>query len=175
MSDERQRRHADRAGHRANRQQGRGHRPNAPASGSFDLVLEAVAGSALGSSGAPYTLTISAIDLTAVSQPWPAQTLRQAFDAASGWMLSGTGPDYQCSQVLGYIVPGGGPAARWSATRCSSWPPGSARAPRSPRSSTATRSCSCNVHGPFATRIRPGRPNPGHSGAPPSSTRTKAP
>ena len=109
MSDERQRRHADRAGHRANRQQGRGHRPNAPASGSFDLVLEAVAGSALGSSGAPYTLTISAIDLTAVSQPWPPRTLHQAFDTASGWALSGTGPDYQCSQVLGYTVPGGGP------------------------------------------------------------------
>jgi len=38
--------------------------PNAPASGGFDLVLAAVAGSALGSSGTPYTLTISAIDLT---------------------------------------------------------------------------------------------------------------
>src|SRR5690348_8831960 len=32
--------------------------PNAPANPGFDLVLEAVAGSALGSSGAPYTLTI---------------------------------------------------------------------------------------------------------------------
>jgi hypothetical protein len=28
--------------------------PNAPASGSFDLVLEAVAGSVLGNGGAPY-------------------------------------------------------------------------------------------------------------------------
>jgi hypothetical protein len=35
------------------------HAPNAPASGGFDLILAAVAGSALGSSGAPYTLTIS--------------------------------------------------------------------------------------------------------------------
>jgi hypothetical protein len=83
--------------------------PNAPASASFDLVLEAVAGSALGSSGAPYTLTISAIDLTAVSQPWPAQTLRQAFDTAHGWELSGTGPDYQCTQTFPISVPGGGP------------------------------------------------------------------
>ena len=83
--------------------------PNAPANPGFDLILEAVAGSALGSSGAPYTLTISAIDLTAVSQPWPAQTLHQAFDTTSGWTLSGTGPDYQCSQVLGYAIPGGGP------------------------------------------------------------------
>ncbi len=83
--------------------------PNAPANPGFDLVVEAVAGSALGSSGAAYTLTISALDLTAVSQPWPTQALRQAFDAASGWTLSGTGPDYQCSQVFGYTVPGGAP------------------------------------------------------------------
>jgi hypothetical protein len=83
--------------------------PNAPANGSFDLVLAAVAGSALGSSGAPYTLTISAIDLTAVTQPWPARTLHQAFDTASGWQLSGTGPDYQCTQAFPVAVPGGGP------------------------------------------------------------------
>ena len=83
--------------------------PNAPASSGFDLVMEAVAGSALGSSGAPYTLTISAIDLTAVSQPWPTQTLQQAFDAAHGWQRSGTGPDYQCTQTFPVPVPGGGP------------------------------------------------------------------
>jgi hypothetical protein len=83
--------------------------PNAPANPGFDLVLEAVAGSALGSSGAPYTLTISAIDLTTVSQPWPPQALHQAFDAASGWQLSGTGPDYQCTQTFPITVPGGGP------------------------------------------------------------------
>ena len=67
--------------------------PNAPAAASFDLVLRAVAGSALGSSGARYALTISAVDLTAVSQGWPTQTLHQAFDAAHGWELSGPGPD----------------------------------------------------------------------------------
>ena len=89
------------------------HAPNAPATGSFDLILTAVAGSALGSSGAPYTLTISAIDLTAVTQPWPPQILRQAFDAASGWKRSGTGPDYQCTQTIPNTVPGGpgGPLA----------------------------------------------------------------
>jgi hypothetical protein len=87
--------------------------PNAPASGGFDLIVAAVAGSALGSSGAPYTLTISAIDLTAVSQPWPPQVLHQAFDAASGWKLSGTGPDYDCTQTIPTTVPGGpgGPLA----------------------------------------------------------------
>jgi hypothetical protein len=87
--------------------------PNAPASGGFDLVVEAVAGSALGSSGAPYTLTISAIDLTAVGQPWPIQALHQAFDAATGWKLSGNGPDYECTQTFSVTVPGGpgGPLA----------------------------------------------------------------
>jgi len=87
--------------------------PNAPAAASFDLVLEAVAGSALGSSGTPYTLTISAVDLTAVTQGWPTQTLHQAFDAANGWELRGDGPDYQCTQTVAVPVPGGpgGPLA----------------------------------------------------------------
>jgi hypothetical protein len=83
--------------------------PNAPAAASFDLVLTAVAASNLGSSGAPYTLTISAIDLTAVSQGWPTQTLHQSFDAASGWKLSNTGLHYQCTQTFPIAVPGGGP------------------------------------------------------------------
>jgi hypothetical protein len=83
--------------------------PNASGASSFDLVLRAVAGSALGNSGAPYTLTISAVDLTAVSQGWPTQTLHQAFDAANGWQLSGTGPNYQCTQTVPVPVPGGAP------------------------------------------------------------------
>jgi hypothetical protein len=83
--------------------------PNAPANASFDLVLGAAAGSALGSSGAPYTLSISAIDLTAVRQGWPTRTLHQAFDAAHGWTRSGAGPDYQCTQTFPVPVPGGGP------------------------------------------------------------------
>ena len=83
--------------------------PNAPAAGRFDLILHAAAGSALGGSGAPYTLTISAIDLTAVTQGWPTQTLHQAFDAACGWGLHGAGPDYQCTQIVAVPVPGGGP------------------------------------------------------------------
>jgi hypothetical protein len=83
--------------------------PNAPAADSFDLVLTAVADSTLGNSGAPYTITISAIDLTAVTQGWPTQTLHQAFDAANGWELTGTGPDYQCTQTVAVPVPGGSP------------------------------------------------------------------
>lgn len=81
--------------------------PNAPAAASFDLVLTADAGSTLGSSGAPYTLTVSAIDLTAVSQGWPTQTLHQSFDAANGWKPTGSG--YQCIQTFPIAVPGGGP------------------------------------------------------------------
>src|SRR5262249_57808369 len=72
--------------------------PNAPAAGTFDLVLDAVAGSALGSSGAPYTLTISAIDLTAVTQGWPTRTLLQAFDTANASIRRGTAPPYQRTQ-----------------------------------------------------------------------------
>lgn len=83
--------------------------PNAPAAGSFDLILQAAAGRALGNSGTPYTLTISAIDLTAVTQGWPTLTLHQAFDAANGWKPSGTGPGYQCTQTVTVPVPGGGP------------------------------------------------------------------
>ena len=83
--------------------------PNAPAGGSFDLIVQAVAGSALGNSGAPYTLTISAIDLTAVTQGWPTQTLHQTFDAANGWELRDAGPDYQYTQTVPVPVPGGGP------------------------------------------------------------------
>jgi len=92
-----------------NRQQGHRHRARRRRQRRLRPGSEAVAGSALGRSDSPYTLTISAIDLTAVSQPWPPQTLHQAFDAASGWQLSGTGPDYQCTQTFPIAVPGGGP------------------------------------------------------------------
>lgn len=88
--------------------------PNAPASPSFDLIVQAAAGSALGSCGAPYTLTISVIDLTTLTQPWPTRTLHQAFDPSHGWQLSGAGPDYQCTQTFPVTVPGnapGGPLA----------------------------------------------------------------
>jgi hypothetical protein len=88
--------------------------PNAPANPGFDLIVHVVAGSGLGSSGAPYTLTLSAIDLTTLTQPWPTRTLRQAFDPTYGWALSGTGPHYQCTQTFPITLPGnapGGPLA----------------------------------------------------------------
>jgi hypothetical protein len=58
--------------------------PNAPANPGFDLVLEAAAGTALGSRGARHTPTISPTDLTTARQAWPAQAHRQALDTASG-------------------------------------------------------------------------------------------
>ena len=66
--------------------------PNAPAPGQapasqFDLVLEATAGVAVGSSGAPYSLTITATDET-TAQPVVAMSLTlalQALDSADGW------------------------------------------------------------------------------------------
>jgi hypothetical protein len=87
--------------------------PNAPAGSTFDLVVEAVAGSVIGDEGLPYTLQISAIDLTAVTPPLTPFTLSQAFTAANGWKLSGSGPDYECTQVFPVPVPGGagGPLA----------------------------------------------------------------
>jgi hypothetical protein len=48
---------------------------------------------ALGGPSCAVSVLEPAIDLTTVSQPWPPQILHQAFDAASGWQLSGTGPD----------------------------------------------------------------------------------
>ena len=60
------------------------HAPNAPANPGFDLILGAAAGSALGSCGARYTLTISAIDLTTATQAWPARACQQAFDPEHG-------------------------------------------------------------------------------------------
>jgi hypothetical protein len=120
---ERPRRHADRAGHRPHRQHGRAPRAQRPAAGSFDLIRQAAGGSAPGGSGTPCTLTISAIDLTSVTQGWPALTLHQSFDAASGRKPGGTGQGYQCTQALPVPVPGSPPAARWPATRCNAWPP----------------------------------------------------
>lgn len=80
--------------------------PNAPAQPGFDLVIEAVAGNAVGNSGAPYTLTVSAMDLTLVA---PASDLvpfianPQHFDAPTGWKPSG--PDFEYSQPFSITIP----------------------------------------------------------------------
>jgi hypothetical protein len=58
----------------------------------FELVVEGEAGAVLGASAQPYTLTISAIDLTDVRNPNDGNnaftiTVNEAFNAASGWPL----------------------------------------------------------------------------------------
>ncbi len=87
--------------------------PNAPAQAGFDIVVEAVAGTAVGNSGAPYTLTITAMDLTAVA---PATDLNpvianpQHFDSPTGGKPSG--PDFEYSQSFAVTVPVTGTGAR---------------------------------------------------------------
>jgi hypothetical protein len=79
--------------------------PNAPGpAASFDLVLEAVAGNAIGNGGGPYTLTATAIDETAQT-PVPAVSFSaaQAFNGASGW--NANGPDFEKTEVVTFSVP----------------------------------------------------------------------
>jgi hypothetical protein len=59
---------------------------------NFEVVVEGEAGNVLGNSAQPYTLTLSAIDLTDVRNPNDANntftiTVNEAFNAASGWPL----------------------------------------------------------------------------------------
>jgi hypothetical protein len=87
--------------------------PNAPAQPGFDIVVEAVAGNAIGNSGAPYTLTITAIDLTAVAPATdlnPVFTTQQYFDGPTGWKPNG--PDFEYSASFPVTVPVTGIGAR---------------------------------------------------------------
>ncbi len=79
--------------------------PNAPDQPGFDLVIEGVAGSVAGSSGAPYTLTVSAMDLTTVqSAPDLVPSIpAQYFDVPTGWKPNG--PDFEYSQSLPVTIP----------------------------------------------------------------------
>jgi hypothetical protein len=65
--------------------------PSTLAGGVSGLILAAAAAGSL-SSTAPGPRTISATGLTTISQPGPPQILHPAFDSASRWKLSGTGP-----------------------------------------------------------------------------------
>jgi hypothetical protein len=91
--------------------------PNAPGNPTFNLVIEGVAGSAIGNSGAPYDLKISALDLTAgglASAIIPPPPPFAAFNAGSGWALCGTGPNYQFTATMNITIPPpvpGGPLA----------------------------------------------------------------
>ena len=97
--------------------------PNAPANPGFDLVLHAAAGSALGSCGAPYTLTFSAIDLTSLTQPWPpALCTRPSTPATAGRSPAPT-PTTSAPKPSQSPSPATAPAARWPGTPCNTPPP----------------------------------------------------
>ena len=68
--------------------------PNLPDSGrhepGFDVIVNAAAGAAIGDCGAPYTLTITLVNLTkqaSVGTPF-SFVKQQKFDAATGWTSS---------------------------------------------------------------------------------------
>jgi hypothetical protein len=90
--------------------------PNQPASSgspetSFDLHLSAVAGNTLGGNGAPYTLWIQVIDLTAPGTAPPAslspgKITTQNFDGTGpNWAASGS--EYVSNQTFTITIPAG--------------------------------------------------------------------
>jgi hypothetical protein len=84
--------------------------PNANNPGNFDLVVEGVAGSVIGNSAQPYTLTITAIDLTTVAPPSTSinptgNPFSQTFTTPT-WTASGI--DFESTQPFTISVPGGG-------------------------------------------------------------------
>lgn len=78
--------------------------PNSPAAGgtpslTFDLQSELVAGNAIGSSGATYILTLTAIDDTlAAEESTMSLVFNQKFDAVDGWIASGPAGNFSKKQ-----------------------------------------------------------------------------
>ena len=66
--------------------------PGNPPSNTFDLHLQAVAGNALGGSGADYSLRTDCIDetLAAPNATMSVGPLNQQFNGADGWVAAGT-------------------------------------------------------------------------------------
>ena len=65
--------------------------PGEPHDTDFDLFVEAAAGSVIGNSSAPYTLTTTLVNVTkqkVVGAPF-STVENQAFNAGSGWQTSG--------------------------------------------------------------------------------------
>jgi hypothetical protein len=93
--------------------------PNTPPPGSpnaqptFDLHLEAVAGNVVGSSGEPYTLTITAVDVTAGGgiaglKPTGGGVNTTNGQSFSGPLWSASGPaEFVTNQTFTINVPGG--------------------------------------------------------------------
>ena len=81
-----------------------------PADANFDLFIEAAAGNAVGTTGTPYTLTITGVNVTRQAVvPQLSSTSGQAFNAANGWTPSGD--DYVKTQNITFPLPLPGPNA----------------------------------------------------------------
>jgi hypothetical protein len=75
-----------------------------PADPNFDMFVEAAAGNAIGSTGMPYTLTITGVNVTKqVVVPQLTSAVGQAFNAASGWTPSGD--DFVKTQNITFPLP----------------------------------------------------------------------
>ena len=88
--------------------------PNTPAAGAgapattFDVVLEAVAGAAIGSSGANYTLTLTCIDeTTGLPVGTMGRALNEQFSAGDGWQPSAGAQNFFKRAVANITIPGG--------------------------------------------------------------------
>jgi hypothetical protein len=86
--------------------------PNAPAPGqvapaTYDVVIEGNAGNVIGNSGGPYTLTVTAIDLTTMTPAAPLSVgpVAQNFNTPT-WKPNGP-DDYDTQQSFAITVPAG--------------------------------------------------------------------
>jgi hypothetical protein len=79
--------------------------PGGPPASSFELHLEAVAGSTIGDSAGNYRLMVTCIDdmLAAPNATMSPGTLNQQFNTANGWMPAG--PSFLKEQVFTITVP----------------------------------------------------------------------
>ena len=77
---------------------------------NFDLFIEAAAGNAIGTSGTPYTLTITGINVTRlIVVAALTSTQPQAFDNVHGWKSSGD--DFVKTQNITFPLPLAAPNA----------------------------------------------------------------
>jgi len=81
-----------------------------PADSDFDLFIEAAAGNNIGNSGTPYTLTITAVNVTkqAVVGAY-SSAANEAFNAVNGWTANGD--DFVKTQGVTFPAPAPAPSA----------------------------------------------------------------
>jgi hypothetical protein len=78
--------------------------PGESADPDFDLFVEAAAGNAIATTGMPYTLSITGVNVTKqVVVPELSSAAGQAFNAANGWTSSGD--DFVKTQNITFPLP----------------------------------------------------------------------